>query len=137
MKTIPHLLYRGTAVVAEWYRYRIVAGLVTSSSPVSRKTHRVGQRCTLNLSRAETRPPIGVVDMRGGASSGFVHVTWPMFKITWSVTKSSRVAEQCDVNIHSLTHFVSRKITQGSRIAFLKNSDFGASQSTSFKILEM
>ncbi|GFV75327.1 uncharacterized protein TNCV_1481731 [Trichonephila clavipes] len=28
--------------------------LVTSSSPVPLKTRRVGQRCTLNLSRAET-----------------------------------------------------------------------------------
>ncbi|GFV34066.1 uncharacterized protein TNCV_3979141 [Trichonephila clavipes] len=44
----------GEAAVAEWYRYRIVACLVTSSSPVSLKTHRVGQRCTLNLPRAET-----------------------------------------------------------------------------------
>ncbi|GFS99250.1 uncharacterized protein TNCV_1600841 [Trichonephila clavipes] len=42
------------AMVAEWYRYRIVACVVTSSSPVPLKTHRVGQRCTLNLSRAET-----------------------------------------------------------------------------------
>ncbi|GFX94121.1 splicing factor 3B subunit 3 [Trichonephila clavipes] len=42
------------AAVAEWYRYRIVACLVTSSSPVPLKTRRVGQRCTLNLSRAET-----------------------------------------------------------------------------------
>ncbi|GFU25060.1 putative transposable element [Trichonephila clavipes] len=39
------------AAVAEWYRYRIVTCLVTS--PVPLKTHRVGQRCTLNLSRAE------------------------------------------------------------------------------------
>ncbi|GFX45238.1 retrovirus-related Pol polyprotein from transposon TNT 1-94 [Trichonephila clavipes] len=39
---------------AEWYRYRIVACLVTSSSPVPLKTRRVGQLCTLNLSRAET-----------------------------------------------------------------------------------
>ncbi|GFT16044.1 hypothetical protein TNCV_3315811 [Trichonephila clavipes] len=36
--------------VAEWFRYRIVACLVKSSI----KTHNVGQRCTLNLSRAET-----------------------------------------------------------------------------------
>ncbi|GFW82084.1 hypothetical protein TNCV_200711 [Trichonephila clavipes] len=43
-----------TAAVAEWYRYRIVACLVTSSIPVPLKTRRVGQRCTLNLSRAET-----------------------------------------------------------------------------------
>ncbi|GFT59080.1 uncharacterized protein TNCV_186571 [Trichonephila clavipes] len=42
------------AAVAEWYRYRIVACLVTSSSPVPLKTRRVRQRCTLNLSRAET-----------------------------------------------------------------------------------
>ncbi|GFX22305.1 uncharacterized protein TNCV_2951461 [Trichonephila clavipes] len=44
----------GMAAVAEWYRYWIVACLVTSSNPVPLKTRRVGQRCTLNLSRAET-----------------------------------------------------------------------------------
>ncbi|GFU85700.1 uncharacterized protein TNCV_3181881 [Trichonephila clavipes] len=52
------LLFRskrgGTAALAEWYRYRIVACLVTSSNPEPLKTRRVGQRCTLNLSRAET-----------------------------------------------------------------------------------
>ncbi|GFW31705.1 uncharacterized protein TNCV_3099301 [Trichonephila clavipes] len=52
--------------VAEWYRYRIVACLVTSSSPVPLKTRRVGQRCTLNLSRAETSSRwCGVVVRRG------------------------------------------------------------------------
>ncbi|GFX91828.1 integrase catalytic domain-containing protein [Trichonephila clavipes] len=51
--TLP-LLKGQEAAVAEWYRYRIVACLVTSSSPVPLKTRRVGQRCTLNLSRAET-----------------------------------------------------------------------------------
>ncbi|GFU04705.1 uncharacterized protein TNCV_4377501 [Trichonephila clavipes] len=62
--------------VAEWYRYRIVACLVTSSIPVPLKTRRVGQRCTLNLSRAETSSRwCGVVVRRGGASSGVVHVT--------------------------------------------------------------
>ncbi|GFT59075.1 uncharacterized protein TNCV_186531 [Trichonephila clavipes] len=55
------------AAVAEWYRYRIVACLVTSSSPVPLKTRRVGQRCTLNLSRAETSYRwCGVVVRRGG-----------------------------------------------------------------------
>ncbi|GFT96952.1 uncharacterized protein TNCV_5107451 [Trichonephila clavipes] len=64
------------AAVAEWYRYRTVAYLVTSSSPVPLKTRRVGQRCTLNLSRAETSSRWrGVVVRRGGASSGVVHVT--------------------------------------------------------------
>ncbi|GFU47816.1 transposable element Tc1 transposase [Trichonephila clavipes] len=48
------------AAVAEWYRYRIMACFVTGSSPVPLKTRRVGQRCTLNLSRAETSS-LGVV----------------------------------------------------------------------------
>ncbi|GFV42274.1 uncharacterized protein TNCV_3165051 [Trichonephila clavipes] len=65
-----------TAAVAEWYRYRIVAGSVTSSRPVPPKTRRVGQRCTLNLSRAETSSRwCGVVVRTGGANSGVVHVT--------------------------------------------------------------
>ncbi|GFU39944.1 hypothetical protein TNCV_2531841 [Trichonephila clavipes] len=42
------------AAVAAWSRYRIVAGLVTSLSPVPLKTRRVWKRCTLNLSRAQT-----------------------------------------------------------------------------------
>ncbi|GFW64966.1 uncharacterized protein TNCV_392321 [Trichonephila clavipes] len=64
------------ATVAEWYRYRTVACLVMSSSPVPLKTRRVGQRCTLNLSKAETSSRwCSVVVRRGGASSGVVHVT--------------------------------------------------------------
>ncbi|GFX58625.1 uncharacterized protein TNCV_418041 [Trichonephila clavipes] len=64
------------AAVAEWYRYRTVACFVTGSSPVPQKTRRVGQRCTSNLSRAETSSRwCGVVVRRGGASSGVVHVT--------------------------------------------------------------
>ncbi|GFX44873.1 uncharacterized protein TNCV_3429221 [Trichonephila clavipes] len=47
-----------------------------SSSPVPLKTRRVGQRCTLNLSRAETSSRwCDVVVRRGGASSGVIHVT--------------------------------------------------------------
>ncbi|GFT90979.1 hypothetical protein TNCV_2008431 [Trichonephila clavipes] len=42
------------AAVAEGYRYRTVTCLVTSSSPVPPKTSCVGQRCMLNMSRAET-----------------------------------------------------------------------------------
>ncbi|GFU96438.1 retrovirus-related Pol polyprotein from transposon 412 [Trichonephila clavipes] len=65
-----------TAAVAEWYRYWTVVCFVTGSSPVPQKTRRVGQRCTLNLSRAETSSRwCGVVVRRGGASSGVVHVT--------------------------------------------------------------
>ncbi|GFV34351.1 uncharacterized protein TNCV_4023661 [Trichonephila clavipes] len=67
---------RFVAAVAEWYRYRTVACFVTGSSPVPLKTRRVGQRCTLNLPRAETSSRwCGVVVRRGGASSGVVHVT--------------------------------------------------------------
>ncbi|GFW20635.1 uncharacterized protein TNCV_1048581 [Trichonephila clavipes] len=70
----PH--FASLATVVEWYRYRIVAGFVTSSSPVPLKTHRVGQRCTLNLSRAESSSRwFGVVARRGDASSGVVHGT--------------------------------------------------------------
>ncbi|GFT30395.1 uncharacterized protein TNCV_2376891 [Trichonephila clavipes] len=69
----PRFWARAMAVEA---RYRIVACLVTSSSPVPLKTRRVGQRCTLNLSRVETSSHwCGVVVRRGGASSGVVHVT--------------------------------------------------------------
>ncbi|GFX47676.1 uncharacterized protein TNCV_699301 [Trichonephila clavipes] len=74
-----HLLFFAllrVAAVAEWYRYRTVACFVTGSSPVPLKTRRVGQRCTLNLSRAETSSRwCGVVVRRGGASSDVVHVT--------------------------------------------------------------
>ncbi|GFX03557.1 uncharacterized protein TNCV_4751421 [Trichonephila clavipes] len=64
------------AAVAEWYRYRTVACFFTGSSPVPLKTRRVGKRCTLNLSRAETSSRwCGVVVRRGRASSGVVHVT--------------------------------------------------------------
>ncbi|GFV58114.1 uncharacterized protein TNCV_2109421 [Trichonephila clavipes] len=60
---------RNVAAVAEWYRYRTVACFVTGSSPVPvpLKTRRVGQRCTLNLSRAETSSRwCDVVVRRGG-----------------------------------------------------------------------
>ncbi|GFW68353.1 uncharacterized protein TNCV_2263421 [Trichonephila clavipes] len=52
------------AAVAEWLRYRIVAGLVTSSSPVPLNTCRVGERCTLNLSRAQTSSRLCGVEVR-------------------------------------------------------------------------
>ncbi|GFS86366.1 transposable element Tcb1 transposase [Trichonephila clavipes] len=49
---------------------------IMSSSPVPLKTHPVGERCTLNLSRAEMfSRRCGVVVRRGGASSGVVLVT--------------------------------------------------------------
>ncbi|GFV34547.1 uncharacterized protein TNCV_1448531 [Trichonephila clavipes] len=71
-----HRQSSGVVAVAEWYRYRTVACFVTCSSPVPLKTRRVGQRYTLNLSRAETSSRwCGVVVRRGGASSGVDHVT--------------------------------------------------------------
>ncbi|GFV98980.1 uncharacterized protein TNCV_3390431 [Trichonephila clavipes] len=63
------------ATVTEWSRYRIVAGLVTSSSPIPLITHRVGEQCTLNLSTAQASSHWCGVVVRGGASSGVVHVT--------------------------------------------------------------
>ncbi|GFT00795.1 uncharacterized protein TNCV_3114601 [Trichonephila clavipes] len=71
--TLPHQLL---AAVVEWSRYRIVSGLVTSSSPVPLKTGRVGDRSTLNLSRTQIPSRwCGMVVRRGGASSGVVHIT--------------------------------------------------------------
>ncbi|GFX01709.1 uncharacterized protein TNCV_4279891 [Trichonephila clavipes] len=65
-----------SAVVADWYRYRIVACLDTSSNPVPLKTRRVGQRCTLNLLRAEMSSCWCSVEVRRGvASSGVVHIS--------------------------------------------------------------
>ncbi|GFW84296.1 uncharacterized protein TNCV_1131651 [Trichonephila clavipes] len=60
--------------VSEFDRGR-VACLVMSSSPIPLKTRRVGQRCTLNLSIAETSSHwCGVAVRRGGASSGVLYV---------------------------------------------------------------
>ncbi|GFW57770.1 uncharacterized protein TNCV_2926891 [Trichonephila clavipes] len=62
-----HVFHATWAAVAEWYGYRAVACFVTGSSPVPLKTRRVWQRCTLNLSRAETSSRwCGVVVRRGG-----------------------------------------------------------------------
>ncbi|GFX05826.1 hypothetical protein TNCV_1662651 [Trichonephila clavipes] len=77
---------------------------VMSSSPVPLKTRHVGQRCTLNLSRAEPSSRRGGVVARSWECQLRCrprHLT--MVKITWSVAKNLRVAEQCIVNIHSLT----------------------------------
>ncbi|GFW80701.1 hypothetical protein TNCV_3235531 [Trichonephila clavipes] len=50
--------------------------LVTSSSPLPLKTRPVGERCTLNLSRAETSSRwCGVVVRRCDTSSGVVFIT--------------------------------------------------------------
>ncbi|GFX95015.1 uncharacterized protein TNCV_3046471 [Trichonephila clavipes] len=80
-----------------------MASLVTSSSPVPLKTCYGGQRCTLNLSRAETSSRWCGVVVREGYQLRCVHVTSLWFKITWSIAKGPRVAEQCDVNVQSIT----------------------------------
>ncbi|GFW55181.1 uncharacterized protein TNCV_115671 [Trichonephila clavipes] len=66
LRVSPLLTQKKVAAVAEWYRYRIVACLVTSSSPVPLKTRCVGQRCTLRLSRAETSSRLCGVEVRRG-----------------------------------------------------------------------
>ncbi|GFT26446.1 uncharacterized protein TNCV_3603151 [Trichonephila clavipes] len=89
----PSLLVLDKAAVAEWSRYRIVTDLVTCSSPEPLKTFRVGARCTFNLLRAET-PSLwcGVVVRR----------VVPARVSSSSIAKSPRVAEQHEVNTHSL-----------------------------------
>ncbi|GFV81365.1 uncharacterized protein TNCV_4773911 [Trichonephila clavipes] len=62
----PGVWKRKVATVAQWSRYRIMAGLVTILCPLTLNTRRVGQRCTLNLSRAQTSFRLcGVVVRRG------------------------------------------------------------------------
>ncbi|GFV21714.1 hypothetical protein TNCV_164451 [Trichonephila clavipes] len=94
------------ATVAEWSRYRIAAGLVTRLSPVPLKSRRVGERCTLNLSRAETSSHSCDVEKEGVqaqvSSTSLDHGS----KLRGPSPKSSREAEQCDVNIHTLTQSV-------------------------------
>ncbi|GFY17366.1 uncharacterized protein TNCV_657791 [Trichonephila clavipes] len=78
---------------------------VMSSSQVPLKIRRVGQRCTLNLSRAETSSCwCGMIVRRGECQLRChpCHLTM-VKKITLFVAKSPRAAEQYDVNIHSLT----------------------------------
>ncbi|GFV89886.1 uncharacterized protein TNCV_4691151 [Trichonephila clavipes] len=79
-----------------------------SSSLVPLKIRRVGERCTLILSKAQTSFYwCGVVVSRGGANLGIVVVTRLWFKMMRSVVKSPQVDEQCDVNIHSIVYVCS------------------------------
>ncbi|GFU96779.1 hypothetical protein TNCV_1303091 [Trichonephila clavipes] len=72
----PKSLCRQVTASAEQSRYRIVAGFVTKSSHVPLKTCRVGQRCTLNMSRAEKSFRwCGMAVMKEKSCSGVVHVT--------------------------------------------------------------
>ncbi|GFV32486.1 hypothetical protein TNCV_1677721 [Trichonephila clavipes] len=58
----------------------------------------------------------GEVVRRGGASSGIILFARSWFKITRAIAKSSRVAEQCDVNIYSPTHQSYSSSTEVTRI---------------------
>ncbi|GFW34089.1 uncharacterized protein TNCV_287731 [Trichonephila clavipes] len=80
--------------VAEWSRYWTVADLVTSSSPIPLKTRRVGERCTLNLSRAQTTSRwCGVVVRRGVYQLSYTrafgegHVILNHAQVMWTTPK--------------------------------------------------
>ncbi|GFX04215.1 hypothetical protein TNCV_3973641 [Trichonephila clavipes] len=88
--------------------YLLITKGVTSSSPVPLKTRCVWGRCMLNLSRAQTSSCWSAVVVKRGQLKYRPRTPW--FKITRSVSKSPRVAEQCDVNIHSLDHESSLKL---------------------------
>ncbi|GFX19672.1 hypothetical protein TNCV_2075801 [Trichonephila clavipes] len=49
---------------------------------------------------SDTYPPSSLGKRRDSIETPPFNVEW--FKITWSVTQSPRVAEQCDVNIQSI-----------------------------------
>ncbi|GFW81822.1 uncharacterized protein TNCV_2884961 [Trichonephila clavipes] len=91
--------------------YLLITKGVTSSSPVPLKTPRIGDRCMLNLSRAQTSSCwSGVVVKRGQLKYHPRHLTMVQNYIYEVVSKSPHVAEQCDVNIHSLDHECSLKL---------------------------
>ncbi|GFV83367.1 uncharacterized protein TNCV_3055141 [Trichonephila clavipes] len=99
----------------------------------------IEQRRTLNLSRAETSSRwCGVEVRRGGANSGVVYVTRPWLKMTWSVAKSPRVAEQCDVNIPSIWILLERICPfrpQGTQEDFLVENAMSPSQIVLFNFI--
>ncbi|GFU68264.1 uncharacterized protein TNCV_1717051 [Trichonephila clavipes] len=77
---------------------------VISSSPVPLKTCRVGQRCTLNLSTAETPSRwCGVIVRRRGCHLRCRPRHLTMVQNYVIRRQKSSLAKQCDVNIHSLT----------------------------------
>ncbi|GFW83700.1 hypothetical protein TNCV_668131 [Trichonephila clavipes] len=60
-----------------------MVGMSRVRAQCHKKIRRVGQRCTLNLSRTEMSSRwCAVVVRRGGASSGVTLIIWPFFKIT-------------------------------------------------------
>ncbi|GFX39479.1 hypothetical protein TNCV_2668411 [Trichonephila clavipes] len=90
-----------------------------SSSPVPLNTSRIRVRFSLNISGTQMSTHwFGVVVRSRGAISGVVLVTRPWFKITRSVAKSPRAAEQCDVIIHSLTLNEKKKETSLTVVAY-------------------
>ncbi|GFY01574.1 uncharacterized protein TNCV_2607581 [Trichonephila clavipes] len=118
------------AAVAEWYRYRIVACLVMSSSPVPLKTRRVEHRCTLNLSRAKTSSRwCGVVVRRGGCQLSYTRAfgDGPRPLEPWSVV-SYRVFKM-EVNKEKIRFFVQFFFDKGrnaSQVAEIANCVYGA-----------
>ncbi|GFV38098.1 uncharacterized protein TNCV_4204081 [Trichonephila clavipes] len=71
-----------------------------SSNRVPLKTHRVGERCMLNMSRAETSSRwCGVLVRRGGCQLRCQPRHWTMVQNYEVRRHSPRVAEQCEVNI--------------------------------------
>ncbi|GFV14574.1 hypothetical protein TNCV_3999251 [Trichonephila clavipes] len=84
------------AAVAQWSRCHEFETSTTNDPPCR-------QRYTLNLSRAEASFGwCGMVVRRGGCQLRCRPLHLTKIQITWSVAKSPRVAEQCDVNIHSI-----------------------------------
>ncbi|GFS53746.1 hypothetical protein TNCV_731401 [Trichonephila clavipes] len=75
--------------LAEWSRYRIVAGLVTSSSPVPLKTRRSDARSICRELKRSSRW-CGMVVRRGGCQLR-CHLTMAQN----DVAQSPRAAEQC------------------------------------------
>ncbi|GFY05190.1 uncharacterized protein TNCV_2206361 [Trichonephila clavipes] len=81
---------------------------VMSSIPVPLKTRRVGQRCTLNLSRAETSSRWCGVVVRRGVPAQVSSTSLDHGSKLRGPSPKAHVAEQCDVNINSLNSLSQR-----------------------------
>ncbi|GFU84869.1 hypothetical protein TNCV_2128101 [Trichonephila clavipes] len=82
--------------------YLLITKDVTSSSPVPLKTRRVWERCTLNLSKAQTSSFWSGVVVKRGRLKYRPRQSW--LNITRSVSKSPRVAEHSAtlISTHSI-----------------------------------
>ncbi|GFY28091.1 hypothetical protein TNCV_4394251 [Trichonephila clavipes] len=101
-----------------------------SYSPVPLKTRVIRERCTLNLSIAQTSSRwCGAIVKRGPVTRTTPEMfTGSWFEMTWSVAKSPRVAKQCDVNIPSFATNWTSETQRLQHSTFIESVEFSLIQ---------